>query len=75
MESLSRWCSGAGMVREMLSRARAFVWLAPLGSVSVYLGMCVSFKLFIKYAFPCFKGMIGHFFIEAVIQLEAKFEK
>lgn len=24
--------------------------------------MCVSFKLFVKYAFPCFKGMIGRFF-------------
>lgn len=51
------------------------LYSSPLGSLCMYLGMCVSFKLFIKYAFPCFKGMIGHFVIEAVIQLESKFEK
>lgn len=34
----------------------------PVGSLCVNLGMCFSCKLFIKYAFPCFKGMIGHFF-------------
>lgn len=46
-----------------------------MASLYVYLGMCVSFKLFVKYAFPCFKGMIGRFLIKAVIQLESKFEK
>lgn len=75
MESLSRWCSGAGMVREMSVTCTCFCMAGPLGQCKCVLGMCVSFKLFIKYAFPCFKGMIGHFFIEAVIQLEAKFEK
>lgn len=51
------------------------LYSSPMTSLYVYLGMCVSFKLFVKYAFPCFKGMIGRFLIKAVIQLESKFEK
>lgn len=37
------------------------LYVAHPCAVYVCIWVCVSFKLFIKYAFPCVKGMIGHF--------------
>lgn len=33
-------------------------------AVYVCIWLYVSFELFIKYAFPCVKGMLGHFFLK-----------
>lgn len=52
------WCSGAGVVRDPVT---CFYIACPFGQFMWIFGYVCSIKVFIKYDFPCCKGMIGLF--------------
>lgn len=66
--------SGAGVGGDGC-RMHVLFCCSSLGQFTPVFGYVCLLKLFIKHAFPCFKGVIGHFLTEAVILLESKFEK
>lgn len=55
-------CSGPVWREKCLSHTHMLLDSGPPGAVYVCMRvMYLSLKLFIEYAFPCDKGMIGHF--------------